>query len=60
MNLQKWSIQCTLGLRLLCSKFYLLFFPEISQKIPIILLIITYYSHKILLTMLHAGNYGIR
>ena len=51
------AYQHTLGLRLLCSKFYLLFFPKI---LPIILLFITYYSHKILLTILHAGNSGVR
>ena len=35
---------------------------RISQILPIILLIITYYSHKILLTILHAraGNSGVR
>ena len=49
-----------IGLRLLCSKFYLLFFPEFPKNLPIILLIIIYYSHKILLTILHAGNSGVR
>ena len=48
------------GLRLLCSKFYPLFFPEFPKILPIILLIITYYSHKILLTILHAGNSEVR
>ena len=35
-------------------------FQNFPPNIFIILLIITYYSHKILLTIGHAGNSGVR
>ena len=35
-------------------------FQNFPKILPIILLIIAYYSHNILLTILHAGNSGIR
>ena len=35
-------------------------FQNFPKILPIILLIITYYSHKILLTILHAVNSGVK
>ena len=52
INKEEW-----VGLCLLYLKFSL---QNFSKFLPIILLIITYYSHKILLTILHAGNSGVK
>ena len=41
-----------IGMRLLCSKFHLLFFPKFPKNLPNNLLIITYHCHEILLTIL--------
>ena len=50
-------LKSLVGLHLLCSKFYLLFFPEFPKNFA------HYsfdYSHKILLITLLAGNPGVR